>query len=116
MQILEELRKVIRYFQRSVDQFVLFVFGLADNMRNSYSLFQERLYDLLYEKVFFRSVETPHEYRRLSMYLNSIYDISNCMLSWMFFTKPVLHLRGIQNFIFYLRKDFILLYSTKVRQ
>ena len=48
MQILEELRKVIRYFQRSVDQFVLFVFGLADNVRNSYSLFQERLYDLLY--------------------------------------------------------------------
>ena len=48
MQILEELRKVIRYFQRSVDQFVLFVFGLTDNMRNRYSLFQERLYDLLY--------------------------------------------------------------------
>lgn len=81
MQILAELRKVIRFFQRCVDQFVLFVFGLADNMRNSYSLFQERLYDLLYRKVFFRSVETPDEYSRLSMCLNSIYDINNCTLS-----------------------------------
>ena len=79
MQILAELRKVIRFFQRCVDQFVLFVFGLAD-MRNSYSLFQEILYDLLYRMVFFRSVETPHEYGRLSMCLNSIYDINNCTL------------------------------------
>ena len=94
---------------------MLFVFGLAD-MRNSYSLFQEILYDLLYRMVFFRSVETPQEYGRLSMCLNSIYDINNCTLIGVFFTKPVLHLRGIQNFIFYLRKDFILLYSTKVRQ
>ena len=33
MQILAELRKVIRFLQRCVDQFVLFMFGLADNMK-----------------------------------------------------------------------------------